>query len=183
MNARKQLLVTVGTTEFDDLIKSLDCEEFWQYTRTQMYTHIIFQIGRGAYEPSYLAGLHLNGVGGIQSRFSWFRFVPDLSSVVRECDTVISHCGAGTILEVLESGARLIVAVNETLMDNHQMELADALSAGSHCQVIRPATAIRALLHANASLPSHTSRQDRGVNSSTFTRVLDETLGFAVFFT
>jgi len=178
MNAKKQLLVTVGTTEFDALIKALDCEEFWQYTRTQMYSDIIFQIGRGVYEPVYLAGSDHDVGSGIRSRFSWFRFVPDLSSIVRECDTVISHCGAGTILEVLESGARLIVAVNESLMDNHQMELADALSAGFHCEVIRPTTAVRALMRADTSSSLFTLGQDRGVNPFTFAQVLDETLGF-----
>jgi beta-1,4-N-acetylglucosaminyltransferase len=40
--------------------------------------------------------------------------------------------GSGTILEVLRLNKRLIVVANETLLDNHQRELADALSTQGH---------------------------------------------------
>ena len=40
----------------------------------------------------------------------------------------ISHCGAGTLIETLRGGATAIAVVNETLMDNHQSELADELA-------------------------------------------------------
>lgn len=40
---------------------------------------------------------------------------------------VISHAGAGTILDAMRIGVRLIVVPNEELLDNHQEELADEL--------------------------------------------------------
>lgn len=40
---------------------------------------------------------------------------------------IMAHAGAGTILEALEIDARVIVVPNTSLMDNHQLELAEEL--------------------------------------------------------
>ncbi len=43
-----------------------------------------------------------------------------LEDLINEADVVISHCGAGILLESLRSkGAKCIAVVNESLMDNH----------------------------------------------------------------
>ncbi|PWN27093.1 hypothetical protein BDZ90DRAFT_232652 [Jaminaea rosea] len=59
-------------------------------------------------------------------------FLPDLCSHLSSADIVISHAGSGTILETLRLPIppRLIVVPNTTLMDNHQVELADAIAKG-----------------------------------------------------
>ena len=41
---------------------------------------------------------------------------------------MISHAGAGTCIEVLQAGKTLAVIVNDSLMDNHQVELAEKLA-------------------------------------------------------
>ncbi|KAK3990865.1 glycosyltransferase family 28 C-terminal domain-containing protein [Cladorrhinum sp. PSN332] len=46
---------------------------------------------------------------------------------VQPAGCVIAHAGAGTILEALRVDAPLIAVANPTLMDNHQLELAETV--------------------------------------------------------
>ena len=49
-----------------------------------------------------------------------------LDTLIFSADLVISHCGAGILLECLRSDHAICIAVvNDTLMGNHQSELAD----------------------------------------------------------
>ena len=45
---------------------------------------------------------------------------------MKRADMIISHCGAGSVLEAISLRKFLIVVVNSTLQGNHQTELADA---------------------------------------------------------
>lgn len=59
-----------------------------------------------------------------------FQFAPDLKRFIESADIVISHAGSGTILDTLRMRPRapsLVVVPNTSLMDNHQVELAQAL--------------------------------------------------------
>ena len=42
-------------------------------------------------------------------------------------DLVITHCGAGSVLEVLRLKKKAVGVINSMLMDNHQTELAYAM--------------------------------------------------------
>jgi len=57
-----------------------------------------------------------------------YAFKPSLLQDMREADLIICHCGAGTILEVLSLQKKAVGVINPILMDNHQKELADAMS-------------------------------------------------------
>ena len=54
--------------------------------------------------------------------------ITDSYQDISEADLVISHAGAGTCIEVLTAGKTLAVIVNDSLMDNHQVELAEKLA-------------------------------------------------------
>lgn len=58
---------------------------------------------------------------------SWYRLKESISPDIESASLVISHAGAGTCLEVLELQKPLLVVVNQKLMGNHQMELAEKL--------------------------------------------------------
>ena len=73
------------------------------------------------YKPS------LSQVRAWQSAFSKIP-TPDFLQDVSDADLVISHAGAGTCIEVLQAGKTLAVIVNDSLMDNHQVELAEKLA-------------------------------------------------------
>lgn len=59
-----------------------------------------------------------------------FQFAPDLKSYISAADLVVSHAGSGTILDALRmrpNPPKLVVVPNTSLMDNHQVELAEAM--------------------------------------------------------
>ncbi|PHJ19739.1 glycosyltransferase family 28 c-terminal domain-containing protein [Cystoisospora suis] len=67
---------------------------------------------------------------------SYFRFKPSLEDDLRKADVVISHCGAGTVLQTLRFQKRLVAVVNKTLMNNHQLELGEELQRRGHCLLV-----------------------------------------------
>ena len=109
------IVVTVGSTHFDALIKIIDSKEFIEEARKQGYNKIIAQIG--AYE------------GKIENLTDYQQYMkPDeMKKAFADADLVIGHAGAGTIMEVMQLGKPLIVVVNDILMENHQTELASRL--------------------------------------------------------
>lgn len=50
----------------------------------------------------------------------------------RSLNQYILPVGAGSILEALDAGKHVIVAINESLMGNHQTELAEQLAKDKH---------------------------------------------------
>lgn len=117
----KQLLVTVGTTKFEKLIQNIDKDEFYQMAIKHNFTKIIIQKGTGEYIPTKFNAYTK------QINVQVSTILKNFENVIKESELIISHGGAGIILECLKNKKKVIVCVNDTLMDNHQVELASSL--------------------------------------------------------
>ena len=125
-----RIFLTVGTTEFDALVRTVDSVEFLQLAKSCGCRNLVLQIGRGTYTPQYLNPEECarHGVS-----FEYFRFKPSLGEEMAAADLIISHGGAGSVLDAISLHKLLLVVVNDSLQDNHQVEIADAMTSRSYC--------------------------------------------------
>lgn len=119
------IFITVGTTEFNQLIELVNTDEFLNCVSSCRVDKVTVQIGRGTCEPQYL----VDNSGRFDVESSFYRFKSNLHDDMCAADIIISHAGAGSILESTALRKPLICVVNSTLQDNHQTELADAVNA------------------------------------------------------
>ena len=77
--------------------------------------------------------------------------------------------GAGTVLDVLRCGKPLLVVINDTLMDNHQTELADKLSSQGYLK----SCTVSDLLPALESFNINCMKRFPSPDFDTFPRFLD----------
>ena len=117
----KQFLITVGTTKFENLIKNIDKDEFYETIIKHNFKKLIIQKGTGEYIPKQ----HEKYKNKIDIQFS--TILNNFENIIKQSDLIISHAGAGILLESLKNKRKVIVCVNDTLMDNHQIELASSL--------------------------------------------------------
>jgi len=115
------VFVTVGTTKFDKLVQSILSYEVQCCLSDLGYTSLTIQTGKF---PSDL----LENLQAGPLEIETYQYKPSLAQDISAADLVISHAGAGTCIEVLEAAKPLIVIVNDDLMDNHQIELAEKLA-------------------------------------------------------
>jgi beta-1,4-N-acetylglucosaminyltransferase len=162
MKQSKTIFVTVGTTLFDQLIENILNAKFLAAACSHGYSKLIVQYGKGSM-PKEDEGFQPNGdtddgsYSGVceidsSNSLSWeaYRFKPSLNQDMTSADLIISHAGAGSIMEGMEQCRnrilsedpdkrmkRLVVVINEGLMDNHQSELAEALERRGYLLMLR----------------------------------------------
>ncbi|KAI4372266.1 hypothetical protein MLD38_010515 [Melastoma candidum] len=132
--SKRTVFVTVGTTSFDKLVMAADTDQVKRELRNKGYTHLVIQMGRGSYIPQKNDGEDGSLV------VDYFTFSPSIADHLKASSLVISHAGSGSIFETLRLGKPLVVVVNEDLMDNHQIELAEELAERKHLYCARPQT-------------------------------------------
>ncbi|CAM9526666.1 unnamed protein product [Choristocarpus tenellus] len=126
----KYAFVTVGTTKFDDLIRAIDDPEVLLCLANRGFTSVVAQIGHGDYKPVFNTHTKLC--------CEYFRFKPTLLEDMERADLVVSHAGAGSIMEALGKGKALVAVVNDRLMNNHQEELANAMAERNYLLATSP---------------------------------------------
>lgn len=120
----KTLFVMVGTTQFQELIQTVSHPDTLKVIEQLGFRHVKLQIGQGE-EPE----LESNNTS---VNVEFFRRKPSVAKDIEDADLVISHAGAGCVLETLGAGKPLLVIINERLMGNHQIELAHQLGEDGH---------------------------------------------------
>ena len=118
--------LTVGTTSFDALVEAVDFIKFLKAVKAKGIQEIRLQIGRGTVFPNVILANDLD------IKVVVYRYKTTYLTDVQEASLIISHAGAGSIMDALEAKKKLIVVVNGNLMDDHQQELAQALSERKH---------------------------------------------------
>lgn len=104
------ILVTIGTTAFDSLIKEID-QTF------PKSTDLLLQIADGFYKPV---------------NFPFITFSNYIDQYYEKANLIICHAGAGTVYKLLEMEKKIIVVPNMTRSDPHQRELADFVKANNY---------------------------------------------------
>ncbi|VDQ07235.1 unnamed protein product [Trichobilharzia regenti] len=121
--------VTVGTTSFDKLINEVNKTKFYEGLTRLGYKNLIIQYGNGSIIP------HTSEEGSVENlHIEAFRYKDSLKAEFANASLVISHGGAGVCLQALTpiGSRRLIIVINDSLMGNHQEELALTLLRGKH---------------------------------------------------
>ncbi|MHA1908648.1 MAG: glycosyltransferase [Candidatus Thorarchaeota archaeon] len=107
------IFVTVGTAHYDPLIQKMD-----ELVRDGIINDMVVgQIGRGSFLPE---------------NFRYFRFLRSLNSAYEKAEIIVSTGGAGTTMECVTRGLKLVVIENKTLMEGHQAQLIGEMARRGH---------------------------------------------------
>ncbi|KAI8998350.1 glycosyltransferase family 28 C-terminal domain-containing protein [Gaertneriomyces semiglobifer] len=167
VTAGPRVFVTVGTTSFTALVDLVTSIPFLQALSGEGFKHVTIQHGRS---PIVLPVLK----DSLPLTMHAYAFKPSLAQDVESADLIISHAGTGSILEALYARKKLIVVVNETLMDNHQVELADVLDQQNH--VVK--ANVHELAEQLAAGRWKKLKEFEEADSRILKRLLNETVGF-----
>lgn len=169
------IFVTVGTTQFEDLIDTLLTDDILTLLERVQCKLLRIQYGAGKEIDS-------TTTKQIEIKFSikieCYNFKGNILSDITSSDLVISHAGAGSCIEVLTCKKPLIVVVNDKLMHNHQTELAQQLSIDGHLLYCTPQTLGATLNDLDRKMSSLKKYEPGHSNLMKFVNHLDTIMGF-----
>ncbi|ORX45425.1 glycosyl transferase [Piromyces finnis] len=174
-------LVTVGTTKYDELLKEINKEEFFNSLVKIGCKNLIIQYGNSILPEDFPKNKFTLKNGTILNITTYkFKFDNIKEHGFKEdmikSDLIISHAGSGTILDSLELKKKIIVVPNETLMDNHQSELADAMSKKG----VIISSPLSELVNTLNNLENFEFKPFLKENNNTFVNILDDIMGFEI---
>ncbi|KAK7509624.1 glycosyltransferase family 28 C-terminal domain-containing protein [Phyllosticta citriasiana] len=193
-SSKKYCFVTIGATAaFDTLIRACLESDFLDALSAAGYSNLLLQYGKDG--KSLFNGLVANkekdGSPGIKIEgfgFSQYGLIEHMKLVKGSPldgsneGLVISHAGSGSILDALRLNVPLVVVPNPTLLDNHQLELAEILEQQGyviHGKLDNLVSAIHdaeELRQRQRSWPPINSGQHRAAQG--LQGVMDEEMGF-----
>ena len=98
-----KVFVIVGTGSFEQLIEQVDkCLIAPDFT-------VCCQIGVGRFKPHQ----------------PYYALSDNYKADISHADVVVTHAGAATVFELLESGKKMLVVPNQFRIDKHQQDLAE----------------------------------------------------------
>lgn len=123
------LFITVGSTGFDELISQVTTQTFLTSLTSLGITKVKVQYGSS--EPIYIK--NIQSYDGPRIDITGYKYKPSITEDMIDADIIISHAGAGNILQAARlDNKKLIVVVNKSLMDNHQYQIAQAMESRNH---------------------------------------------------
>ena len=129
--------VTVGTTKFEALVEAADSAPVLRALAKKGFERLVIQYGRGQYVPKERSecGVAVEAFG----------LKPSLQEDFAGASLVISHAGFGCLIESLNLGKAVLAVINESLMDNHQLEIASHLDRHEYATMTTPAELAEAI--------------------------------------
>jgi len=125
----KTLLVTTGATApFPELVDAALSHDFLRSLRAHGITRLALQAGAYHSSPRFRTLLAAAADSDAGVRIDAFDFAADLArDHICRAHVVVSHAGAGSVLDALRWDRPLVVVENRGLMGAHQRELVDEL--------------------------------------------------------
>lgn len=132
--APNHLLVTVGSTNFDKLIEKLEelHSDFESFLKEYDFRSATIQVGpTSKFVEAGTRSLKDRVLSNLQAieMIKVEVFVKDFEKEVSKAALIVGHAGAGTIVDALSAGKKLVIVENTDLQDGHQKELIDAINA------------------------------------------------------
>ena len=104
----RTVLVTVGTTEFSGLIDVVSSRDFISAIKSLGCRELVVQYGRGSLNEQALETVAVS----LSVSVRCFRFTDSMEPEINASSMVISHAGAGSIIETLSSPKRPYLLVS-----------------------------------------------------------------------